>query len=120
MAGSEQTDFAVQLPRAEAIARLNDGLRKSGLGGQIMITRGVLSLPGFDAQRLLAALAAYDRFDQYNDPHGERDFGDLAAFETDLLWKIDYYDLSMEWGSPDPTDPNVTIRVLTVMLESEY
>ena len=120
MNGSEQLNFVEQLPRAEAIARLNDKLRQTATGGQIFITRGVIDLPGFDCATLLRALAAYDRFDVDNDPHGERDFGDLSVFGTDLLWKIDYYDERLEYGSPDPADPNVTTRVLTIMLEGEY
>ena len=28
---------------------------------------------------------------------------------------IDYYDRSLEFHSPDPADPSVTIRVLTIM-----
>ena len=120
MNGSEQRSCAHQLSRAEAIARLNDLLRQSATGGQIYITQGVLNLPGFDCGTLLRALAAYDQFDADNDPHGERDFGDVNVFGTDLLWKIDYYDEQLEYGSADPADPKVTTRVLTVMLESEY
>jgi len=119
MCDSEQVNTA-QLPRAEAIARLNDNLRKEGRGGQLMVTQGVYQLPHFDTRTLMQALAQYDAFDADNDPHGERDFGDVQVFGTDLLWKIDYYDLKLEYGSPDPADPNVTMRVLTVMLEREY
>ena len=78
----------VQLPRAEAIARLNDALRKTGIGGIVMVTRSVANLPGYDAGALAAALAAYEGFDTDNDPHGERDFGDIIMFGADLLWKI--------------------------------
>ena len=39
----------VQLPRAEAIARLNDVLRKSEIGGTVMVTRSVTNMTGFDA-----------------------------------------------------------------------
>lgn len=119
MYGSEQDNFA-QLPRSEAIARLNDKLRNGGAGGQLVITQGVYALAGFDSRELLKALAEYEGFDADNDPHGERDFGDIQMFGTDLLWKIDYYDLKLEYGSSDPADPQATIRVLTVMLEQEY
>jgi Protein of unknown function (DUF3768) len=108
------------LPRAETIARLNDALRKTGQGGTILVTRGVLALKGFDKFALIAALASYDSFDADNDPHGERDFGDLQIFEAELLWKLDYYDKSLEFGSDDPAHAEFTSRVLTVMLASEY
>ena len=119
MRGSEQVNIA-QLPRAEVIARLNDRLRKEGRGGQLVVTSGVYGLAGYDSQILLKALADYNAFDADNDPHGERDFGDIQVFNTDLLWKIDYYDVRLEFGSPDPADEAVTTRVLTVMLEREY
>lgn len=122
MSGSEQTNFAIrnEVPRAEAIARLNDKLRTSGCGGHIMVTRGTSTLDGFNTAELMAALRHYDGFDPDNDPHGERDFGDLTLWGEDLLWKVDAYDTSMKYGSPDPADERVTTRVLTVMLSSEY
>lgn len=120
MLDRERLNFANGLPRAEAIAQLNDNLRKTGKGGRILVTRGVCALPGFDQDTLLNSLAQYDGFDVDNDPHGERDFGDLTLFGTTLLWKLDYYDQQLTFASPDPADEAVTIRVLTVMLESEY
>ncbi len=120
MTVSEPHSIANLTPRAERIAQLNDRLRKTRIGGQIMMTSGVNALIEGYAAALLEALGEYDTFDEANDPHGERDFGDLHAFQTDLLWKIDYYDLNLEFASPDPANPDVTIRVLTVMLESEY
>jgi hypothetical protein len=37
-----------------------------------------------------------------------------------LFWKIKYFDRSIQFASPDPADETLTIRVLTVMLASEY
>jgi len=108
------------VPRAEAIARLNDQLRKTGTGGTIMITQGVRRITGFDPAVLAKALADYSGFDADGDPHGERDLGDLTLWGWDLLWKIDYYDLALKFGSEDPADPAITRRVLTVLLASEW
>ena len=107
------------LPRAENIARLNDALRKACDGGTIMVTQSALVLNGFDRSALLAALASYDGFDVDSDPHGERDFGDFSLFQTDLYFKIDYFDLDLKFGSDDPADASITRRVLTVMTEQD-
>lgn len=120
MSVSEQNSCAQSVPRAEQIARLNDQLRKTGVGGQIVVTRGVHALEKYDFPALLDALGQYDQFDADNDPHGERHFGDMDYLGAELLWKIDYYDQELIWGSSDPADPNVTTRVLTIMLAEEY
>ena len=110
-----------QVPRAERIARLNDALRKSGQGGTIMVTPGVRALPGFNVEELLQMLATYDKFDEDNDPHGEHDLGDIEwADGTTILFKLDYYDLEYAYHSPDPANPDVTNRVLTLLLQSEW
>jgi hypothetical protein len=120
MNGSDQPNIATETPRAERVARLNDQLRKTGRGGRIVVTRGVRMLPSFSPGALVAALVSYDAFDADNDPHGEPDFGDLELWGAELLWKIDYYDKQLQFGSNDPADPAVTTRVLTIMLASEY
>ena len=117
---SKKNDTCIETPRAEAIALLNDALRKSGGGGLIVATSGVRALQGFNQLELIQALARYDRFDLDNDPHGERDFGDLEVWGAELLWKIDYYDRELIYGSNDPADADQTTRVLTVMLALEY
>lgn len=116
---SEQQSLACA-PSAHRIARLNDKLRKTALGGQVVVTRGVTALPGFDAAELMAAVSKFDSFDEANDPHGEHDFGGLDLWSVELLWKIDYYDKELTNASRDPADESVTARVLTVMLAEEY
>ena len=53
-------------------------------------------------------------------PYGEHDFGKIVHGHDTVFFKLDYYDLAMEFGSPDPSDAAVTTRVMTVMLAEEY
>ena len=45
---------------------------------------------------------------------------ELIQHQNDFFRKIDYYNMTLDMGSPDPADPKVTKRVLTVMFASEY
>jgi hypothetical protein len=121
MVSTIESNCVHQVPRAERIARLNDELRTNGRGGQIVITRGVHELTGPDVSELLKALAAFNDFDADSDPHGERDLGLFDFHGRELMFKIDYYsDAQFRWGSNDPANPDVTERVLTVLLPEEY
>tara|TARA_Y100000815_G_C12948051_1_gene351839 strand:- start:59 stop:265 length:207 start_codon:yes stop_codon:yes gene_type:complete len=68
----------------------------------------------------MKAVAEFNDFTSDNDPYGEHDFGTLTVGGRRINWKIDYYDNDLKYGSPDPADPSVTTRVLTIMLASEY
>ena len=37
-----------------------------------------------------------------------------------IFFKIDYFDKILTHHSPDPSDPSVTERVITIMLAEEY
>lgn len=69
---------------------------------------------------LLLQVQQFEDFLEDNDPWGEHDFGSLVFRGQRVFWKIDPYDLTMTGRSPDPADPEVTARVLTVMLATEY
>ena len=108
------------------IAELNDLCRKApGIAGKMYLTRGIADLPDADRSAIREKVETFDSFTVDNDPYGEHDFG---AFEHDgqkIFWKIDYYDRATfgtghDMGSEDPSDPAQTLRVLTVMLASEY
>ena len=62
----------------------------------------------------------FDSFDPDNDPHGEHDFGEVEVGGLRFFWKIDAYDRALLGGSPDPANPAVTTRVLTIMRADEY
>ena len=104
----------------ERLRALNDQLRSSFVGGAVTITKGVESIPFAKRRRILDQVRGFDAFDADNDPHGEHDCALLEAEGERILFKIDYYDRSMRVHSPDPTDPAVTARILTIMLASEY
>ncbi|SFP45499.1 DUF3768 domain-containing protein [Sphingomonas rubra] len=103
-----------------AIARLNDRFRTTGVEGMLVATAGVIQLAQGALTAIVAEVRAFDAFTSDNDPYGEHDFGALAWRGTKLFWKIDCYDRNMRGASPDAADPSVTLRVLTVMLASEY
>ena len=46
--------------------------------------------------------------------------GSLEADGHMIYFKIDYFDQNLSMRSPDPADPSVTHRVITIMLAEEY
>ena len=94
----------------EKIAALNDAARTT--------LTGIADLG--DVGEIFERVTSYADFNSRNDPHGEHDFGSFEFAGQLVFWKIDYYDLDLLMHSPDPSDPAVTTRVLTVMLGQEY
>ena len=102
------------------IRELNDQLRTTFTGGVVLLSARVAAMPQAARSRALQALRAFNRFDDDNDPWGEQDFGEVYAGDERLFFKIDYYDGEMVGASPDPSDAEMTTRVLTIMLAAEY
>ena len=102
------------------IRALNDQLRQNFADGMAVMTPGVAALGAEAVERIVKTIAVFDDFCHANDPHEEHDFG---AFDVDgrtIMFKIDYFDQNMSMHSPDPADPAVTQRVITIMLAEEY
>lgn len=99
---------------------LNDFFRGTFLGGKVVVTAGVAALPLDVKARVLLQVQNFAGFNADNDPYSEHDFGSFTAAGEEFFWKIDYYDLLCESGSEDPADPEKTMRVLTIMLATEY
>ena len=102
------------------IAALNDAFRTTLSGGTVLLTVGVQELPDMVKAAAIRKVVEFDDFNEGNDPYGEHDFGSFELCSRTFFWKIEYYDRAMEHGSEDPSDPEQTTRVMTIMLASEY
>jgi hypothetical protein len=104
----------------ERTRALNDELRQHLLGGGAVITAGIAEFGAEAVERLVKTVALYDDFHHANDPHEEHDFGVFEFEGTQVAFKIDYFDKSLKFHSPNPADPAVTERVITIMRADEY
>ena len=104
----------------ERIRALNDELRRKLPNGHAVMTAGIAALGPEAVARLVKTIAVYDEFCHANDPYGEHDFGSFEADGHVIFFKIDYFDRAQNAHSPDPSDPSVTERVITIMLAEEY
>jgi hypothetical protein len=103
---------------AAKIAALNDAARTSFIGARIVITHGIATINDLDG--LYGKVSTFNAFTERNDPYGEHDFGSVEHEGETVFWKFDYYDVDLLMHSPDPSDPAITARVLTIMLAEEY
>ncbi|WP_408587470.1 DUF3768 domain-containing protein [Novosphingobium sp.] len=111
----DRHEDASRLQRTRKIQELNDRLRKTGIGGKVVLTRAVAAMGAPELTDLLRRVREFDTFTGGNDPWGEHDFGEVGIEGERYFWKIDAYDLNLEYGSPDPADEAVTCRVITIM-----
>ena len=102
------------------IRALNDELRQHLIGGTAVMTPGIAALGEEAVARIVKTIEVYDDFCHANDPHEEHDFGAFDADGHQVFFKIDYFDRDVSMHSPDPADPSVTQRVITIMLAEEY
>lgn len=109
------------------VGQANNRFRDQALHGnpghhRILATTGIEALGADAVQEILHAVLAFkeEDFRESFEPWGDRDFISLEHQEQKIYAKIDTYDPSLEFMSPDPADDLVTVRVLTVMLADEY
>jgi Protein of unknown function (DUF3768) len=102
------------------IRALNDELRQNFAQGMAVMTPGIAALGAEAVARIVKTIAVFDDFCHANDPHEEHDFGVFEVEGNKIFFKIDYYDETLTYHSPDPSDPSVTKRVITIMLAEEY
>ena len=67
---------------AAKIRALNDQFRKTGRGGQIMLTQGIQAMGEQAVQEIIARIADFDAFTVDNDPCNEHDFGNCLLYTS--------------------------------------
>lgn len=106
------------MPQTTRIREFNDHARTTLTDCRLVITSGVQALGNIE--NIFSAVQTFDEFNVHNDPYAEHDFGSFEMSGQSIFWKFDYYDLELTSASPNPADPTVTQRVLTIMLAREY
>ncbi len=104
----------------KTIQQLNDQFRRTFKGGLVVLTAGIETLEDAQRLRLLIEVQEFDNFDDANDPWSEHDFGAFDSDGSRVMFKIDYLDPTGTKHSDNPADPEITTRVLTIMLADEY
>ena len=105
---------------ADRIRKLNDLFRQTHRGGRVLLTSGIASMDAATQASIVKAIADFNRFTEDNDPHREHDCAIFSVGDHRVMFKIDYFDLTLNYASEDPADPAKTARVMTVMLADEY
>jgi hypothetical protein len=120
ISGGNSADLDPNLAKIRATRDLNDQLRRTGWGGRVLVTQALLQQGETFLDRAIVALQTFGGFTAANDPYDEHDFGAFVVEDQSLFFKIDYYAPSMMAGSEDPSDPALCVRILTLMLSSDY
>ena len=102
------------------IATLNDTFRKTFTGGQVLLTAGIAAMSSEDKANIISMVQNFNDFTPSNDVYGEHDFLSIDYKGNKIFAKIDYYDLNYEFMSENPANPDITNRVLTILLSCEY
>ena len=83
-----------------------------------MVTPGIVALGCVAHARIVTAVKDYS-FPDAIEPWNQHNWGVLHVDRRKIIFRVDTYDLTRARHSPDPTDPTVTERVLTIMLANE-
>ena len=102
------------------IAKLNNDFRKSFIGGEVLLSAGIAAMSSEDKANIISMVQNFNDFTPSNDVYGEHDFLSIDYKGNKIFAKIDYYDLNYEFMSENPANPDITNRVLTILLSCEY
>ena len=102
------------------IATLNDNFRRSFINGEVLLSAGIDAMSSEDKANIISMVQNFNDFTPSNDVYGEHDFLSIDYKGNKIFAKIDYYDLNYEFMSENPANPDITNRVLTILLSCEY
>lgn len=102
------------------IATLNDTFHKTFTCGQVLLTAGIAAMSSEDKANIVSLVQNFNDFNEDNDPYSEHDFFSIDYKGNKIFAKIDYYDLNNQYMSENPANPDITNRVLTIMMAEEY
>lgn len=73
-------------------------------------------------EEAVKATGEFNVFESENDPDGCHDFGAVDIRGQKIFWKIDLYetDSDFRYGAETPDNPATTMRVLTIMMASDW
>jgi Protein of unknown function (DUF3768) len=97
------------------IIELNDQLRTTFKGGRIQMTRSVYELDARLRGRALCVMSRYKTFDD----ESEHDCGVFIFAGYSFEWHVEYRAKDGPGLSPDPANPDQTLRVLTLYIASD-
>ena len=118
-------------PDIAAIAAQNDAFRKLAclgtppdiaIPGRMHVTRSLMEAEDGFMDEAVKATGQFDVFEPENDPDGSHDFGAVDIRGQKVFWKIDLYeaDSDFRYGAETPDNPATTMRVLTIMMASDW
>jgi hypothetical protein len=101
------------------IRELNDAFRTTLRGGKVAMSDRVAAIPPEIVGKAIVMVAAFDAFTPDDDPLGEHDCGSFQLYGWTFVFRIDCYDKNLEFQSDDPSNPEHTTRVLTLLLAED-
>ena len=75
--------------KTKKVRELNDRLRQTGEGGQVVATQGICALDASIQIDIANKIRTFNEFTSDNDPYKEHDFGMVEVAGIRCFWKID-------------------------------
>ncbi len=102
------------------IASQNDEFRRTFTGGCVETSKGIDALDTYTQSCVYQFIRTSKNFSGDIDPFDERDLGGFVIGVHRIVWKIENQGKDKAEKSPDPSNPELTTRILKIMLAEEY